>query len=357
MYLLLVDDEVGIREGMAAFLRLQGCRVQTAADRASAMDALAAGDFDAVVTDWHLPDGDAAPLLDVANGPVVAVSGVTEEIPDHPNVQAVLAKPLSPARLQETLRDVLTPKPRPAAEAAPVPREGSPASAAAASQGRLAQCIGPEPALAALPHPIRDLLDLMLTTLGADFGAITHCQDDGTLVTVEVTLPSPAVVPDPEGILERIGGDLQVTAEAPDSGGALGIRWRVYRDARPEPACRRVEASDTWPRTRQEVGAAGWFLDLAPEREASPARILQILRRLVALPLGIRPRAVLHGPPWTPLLAERFGLTGSLPKKPLPGPRLDSERSVLWSLGDTAPAHGTPAGAAAHDLIAEGNQP
>jgi DNA-binding NtrC family response regulator len=48
---LLVDDEPGIREGLAMLLRRRGFEVHTAGDCATAAERLANQTFDVVVTD------------------------------------------------------------------------------------------------------------------------------------------------------------------------------------------------------------------------------------------------------------------------------------------------------------------
>ena len=73
---LLVEDELGIREGLAKFLMLKGIRVTTAESRAAGVAALAADDFDVVVTDWRLGDGLGADIVAACDVPVVVASGV-----------------------------------------------------------------------------------------------------------------------------------------------------------------------------------------------------------------------------------------------------------------------------------------
>lgn len=128
MKLLLVDDEAGIREGLALLLRRRGHDVRTAADCAGARAALAAdAGFDAIVTDWRLPDGVAGEYLGAARCPVVAISGHPDEIGDGHAFADVLTKPVLPARLAAVLAALAPtvapspPPPLPAAAAAAVP--------------------------------------------------------------------------------------------------------------------------------------------------------------------------------------------------------------------------------------------
>ena len=106
MKCLLVDDEDGIRDGLAALLRLRGHEVRTAADRRSALAMLHDQTFDVLLTDWRLPDGDAADLIATATCPVVAASGHPEEVRGGDRLFAVLQKPIAPARLFCVLGEV-----------------------------------------------------------------------------------------------------------------------------------------------------------------------------------------------------------------------------------------------------------
>ena len=73
MRCLLVDDEPGIREGLAMLLRRRGFEVVTAADCAAAQACLDEQSFDVVVTDWRLPDGVALAFLRDCEVPAIAV--------------------------------------------------------------------------------------------------------------------------------------------------------------------------------------------------------------------------------------------------------------------------------------------
>lgn len=126
MKCLLVDDEPGIREGLAALLRRRGHDVRTAADVASARAALA-DDHDVLITDWRLPDGVAGDFLAAARCPAIAVSGHPEEIGPEHRLAAVLTKPVLPSRLLEAIAAVASPPPP---TAAPLPAADEAAIAA-----------------------------------------------------------------------------------------------------------------------------------------------------------------------------------------------------------------------------------
>ena len=61
---LLVEDDASLRESLARLLTAPGVDVVPAASQAQALQALAAGPFDCVVTDLGLPDGSGAARLD-----------------------------------------------------------------------------------------------------------------------------------------------------------------------------------------------------------------------------------------------------------------------------------------------------
>jgi DNA-binding NtrC family response regulator len=61
---LVVEDEVLIRWSIAETLTSAGCVVTEAGDAASALNAAATGNFDAVVLDFRLPDSNDLKLLE-----------------------------------------------------------------------------------------------------------------------------------------------------------------------------------------------------------------------------------------------------------------------------------------------------
>ena len=60
---LVVEDELLIRWSIVETLTTAGCSVTEAGDAASALEAAAAEDFDAVVLDYRLPDSNDLTLL------------------------------------------------------------------------------------------------------------------------------------------------------------------------------------------------------------------------------------------------------------------------------------------------------
>ena len=53
---LMVDDNVAMREALARSLTRRGCRVTTAASGVEGLEALRAGSFEVVITDLNMPE-------------------------------------------------------------------------------------------------------------------------------------------------------------------------------------------------------------------------------------------------------------------------------------------------------------
>lgn len=213
MKCLLVDDEPGIREGLAALLRRKGHEVRTAADCAAAAHCLATDAFDVVITDWHLPDGLASTFTRGAPCPVVAVSGHPEEVDAEAPIVTVLTKPVTPARLQEALLAVVP----------------------AAAPGR------PAPTdLGQLPLDVRRVLEAALARLPAD--AVAELRDDGTFVTLDVRLADARPL-----ALGLVDGDLRVGLVD----GRRRLELRLCRDGRPDVDLPVVPFGTPWPEHRE----------------------------------------------------------------------------------------------------------
>lgn len=119
MKVLLVDDEAGIVEEMASFLRRRGHSVVGADGVASALAALdSQGPFDVVLTDWRMPGGSG---LDVVRAcrlrprprpTVVVISGHLDPSDSGDAYDAgaahVITKPVSLRGLVHLLGDITT---------------------------------------------------------------------------------------------------------------------------------------------------------------------------------------------------------------------------------------------------------
>ncbi len=282
MKCLLVDDEPGIREGLAALLRRQGHHVDTAADCAAAAQALAGGAFDVVVSDWRLPDGLAATFLGDCACPVIAVSGHPDEVHRAPPIRAVLTKPVAPSTLARAI----------AAAAAP---------AASPPAGRL-------------PRDVQDLIDAFTAQLPADANVLVD--DDGTFVVVRAEVPAGASVE-----LRSSGGDLR----AWHRDGACTYELRACRDGRPACDVPVVRSDAGWP------AAAEFAVDFH-DSATTPAAFLHCLDAACAARAAGRRVHFLNVPEPLRTYAAGQGRAHDMPMKESVGPRLHAEFADLWSL-------------------------
>lgn len=285
MKCLLVDDEPGIREGLAALLRRKGHEVRTAADCAAAAHCLATDSFDVVITDWHLPDGLASTFTGSATCPVVAVSGHPEEVAELAPIVAVLTKPVTPARLQEALLAVV-----------PAAAPARPASLE----------------LDQLPLDVRSVLQTALARLPAD--AVAELRDDGTFVTLHVLLPDARPL-----ALGLPDGDLRVGLVD----GRRRLELRLCRDGRPDADLAVVPVDGEWPAQRE------FAVDFAG-RQPEGFELAAFARRLRAETEAGRRVHLLNVP-----AVIRDGLDHGnghdMPMRAPVGPRLRPELADLWS--------------------------
>jgi CheY-like chemotaxis protein len=286
MRCLLVDDEPGIREGLAALLRRRGHDVRTAGDCAAASAALADDEFDCVITDWRLPDGIAARFVATCRSPVVAVSGHPEEVERHGSVREVLTKPVAPSRLLQALAACQTEVPAPADELA--------AADLAADVCRVLQA-----ADACLPA-----------------GACTTIEDDGTFVVWRTDLTPGLQL----ASLEGIGGDLRVLGPV----GRQRVELRLCRDGRPDPSLPVVAPDARWPDV-DELAVAFGSASITAERFAACLRLAS-----ARLAEGRRVH-FLDIPAAFASLASDWETAHGVPMRDPVGPRLPAVLADLWS--------------------------
>jgi DNA-binding response OmpR family regulator len=114
--ILVVDDDLYIRELNAGALIGSGYKVVTAVDGAEAWAVLKIESFDLLITDHKMPKVTGVELIkklrsEEMNLPVILASGTmpTEELERHPglNVDATLAKPFTIEELLNTVKNVL----------------------------------------------------------------------------------------------------------------------------------------------------------------------------------------------------------------------------------------------------------
>ena len=113
---LIVDDELSMREMLAILLKKEGLDVRTAASRAEAARTLGEGPVDLVLTDVKLPDGDGLEILRQVKAaapatPVVVMTafGTTEVAVGARKLgaEAYILKPFDVDELRIVVRDAL----------------------------------------------------------------------------------------------------------------------------------------------------------------------------------------------------------------------------------------------------------
>lgn len=295
MKLLLVDDEPGIREGLAALLRRKGHEVVTAGDCARAAGLLAGGgaaDFDLVLTDWRLPDGIAADFLAGVDCTAIAMTGHPEEVRGrHPALRDVLTKPVKPAVLLETI-SALHPEPAPSDAGDELPRD-----------------------VARLVESARALLPGLTV------------EDDGTFVTARAPLPE--ALADDEAIAElsQLGGDLRILA--PAGVATAEVRW--CRDGRPDPGIPVAAPAGAWP------DAPEFAVDFAatPDPAIATPRSAALFQRCLDRAVEARGRGrtvhFLNVPDSLLSWASDQGRGDDMPMRAMVGPRLPAVLADLWS--------------------------
>lgn len=279
MRILLVDDEPGIREGLAALLRLKGHEVLTAGDCRRAGALLAEEELDLVVTDWRLPDGRASEFVARAGCPVVAMSGHPEEVEGHQGIGEVLTKPVMPARLVELV--------------ARHQRPDDPGH----------------------PEIARDVTALIAAARRI-LGAAGELADDGVFVVLRAPLADDGLL----GELAGLGGDLRVLA--PRAEPTVELRW--CRDGRPDTDVPVFRPDARWP-------AAGEFAVDFQAAGVAPEQFGACLDRAAAATAGGARVHFLNIP--APLLswASDQGRTDDMPMRAAVGPRLPAVLADLWS--------------------------
>ena len=284
MNILLIDDEAGIRDGLASFLRLKGYSVHTAESAERGKRAIELGEFDLVITDWRLAEGSAETVVQASDCPVIAMSGYPEEVVRSPGLAVVLAKPVPPSRLLEEIEALRT---------TPDRERDLPCDAKARVTLALAILDDPEDV---------DILD------------------DGVFVTVKVT--PPALSEQQIEHLELLGGDLRIWG----SEEALNLELRLRCDGSPEGAVVIGGAWEQWPEAGQELA-----VDVSADRTPRPAEFLELLDRVRDSHRNGRSVHLLNVPEHLRLHAEISGRGHDMPKRGKAGPRLPEVLARLWS--------------------------
>ena len=118
--ILCVDDEHKVVELKSAILRQAGHDVTMALSAHEAIEKLESSEFDAVVTDWRLGDGNGRSIVQAAKShssvPVVVVSGYVAEAfqAAEPLADLYLEKPVNPDELVTIVNELLKTSDKPA---------------------------------------------------------------------------------------------------------------------------------------------------------------------------------------------------------------------------------------------------
>jgi CheY-like chemotaxis protein len=116
--LLVVDDEVSIREFIAEALDCCDYKVETAENGVIALEKLRSSNFDALLTDYRMPKGTGWELIMRMRSagihiPTVMMTGQSGELlAKHPDLQvnALVEKPFLIQELLDVLENVLQPE-------------------------------------------------------------------------------------------------------------------------------------------------------------------------------------------------------------------------------------------------------
>jgi len=301
MNILLAEDETGIREGLATFLRLKGHVVRTAGSYAAARDLIVSESFDVIVTDWRLGDGLGGQVVEGFDVPVVVMTGYPEEVTDLGDRATILCKPVTPsALLAEVEGGVARGAVRPAPEAE-----------------RLHDASALD--VAELPRDTRDRLRLAWALAGCDPEA--RVLDEGDIVTLEAVLQH-----DDDPVLSQLGelgGDLRVLV----ADGVPRLELRLYRDGRPDGSTL-VRWDERWPEAPEPVA-----VNLDGDRSCDPVSFVELVERVADEASRGRTVDVLNIPAWLRLHLEITDRGHLLPKRPRSGPRLPEVLMELWSQG------------------------
>ncbi len=298
MNILLVEDEAGIREGLAAFLRLKGHVVRVADSCASGEQMVISEDFDLLVTDWRLGDGFGREILAHCSCPAIVMTGYPEEVADPSGRAVILCKPVSPAALLDEVErcsDDATAEPT--------------ASADHDLDDRVAQ----------LPADTRDRIRLACALLDAADNA--ELLDDGAFVLLRAPLNN-----DDSKVLERLellGGDLRVL----ELGGTPCAELRLFRDSRPDDLDA-LHIGDAWPPAPDPI-----VVDLDTHEPCSPWVFEQVVEELAEEQRRGRVVRLLNVPTHLRLYMEILGKHHLLPMRTKSGPQLPEVLAELWRDG------------------------
>ena len=110
--ILIVDDELLIRESLADALTESGYETLTAAEGEEALDLYHSRDVAAVVTDMYMGGSDGFVLINALRSrgetvPIIVMSGGRPELAKTLGADATLTKPFRPRQLERLLETLL----------------------------------------------------------------------------------------------------------------------------------------------------------------------------------------------------------------------------------------------------------
>ena len=256
--LLLVDDEPGIRDGLAVVLRMRGHRVRVAASAADALAVRKENGVELLLTDFKLPDGDGLELTREFRTlrpelPVLVMTGhasapVREALGRMDRCRLV-EKPIRPADVARMVDELLEPT---------MPRAAEASRLSALSDEERVHVLA---RLAGVAQDTCERLSLAAyaATLCGGRPQITW-SDEGDLVRLEARWPAHGPRPQFDAarwILELLGGDVQFDQD--------GLRIGFQRSA---GSGTEDDLSGFRPGSRGEltarIGGAGPFRNAAP---------------------------------------------------------------------------------------------
>jgi len=115
---LLVEDDFRLRDAICRSLSARGYQVQVAEDGVAALDALAQGEFQVMVTDIFMPRMDGVELMETLQNHgigVVAMSGDTRldgqfaKLVTSLGARKLLVKPFTISELESAIQEAVAP--------------------------------------------------------------------------------------------------------------------------------------------------------------------------------------------------------------------------------------------------------
>ncbi len=111
--ILIVDDELLIRESLADALNESGYETLTAAAGEEALELYETRNVDAIVTDMYMGGSDGFVLINALRMrgetvPIIVMSGGAPELAKELGADATLTKPFRPQQLERLLDKLLT---------------------------------------------------------------------------------------------------------------------------------------------------------------------------------------------------------------------------------------------------------